>query len=98
MKDKKVYYKINLNTKYSKLICLINNRVCIASASWVFLLFYAVYEISLLSFASSEERFCLEKYGDAYREYMSRTPRYMRIPKRRSDLYVLSFALSSNNE
>jgi len=55
--------------------------VSIASASWIFLLFSSVYEISLLSFASSEERFCLEKYGDAYREYMNRTPRYIGIPK-----------------
>jgi len=30
---------------------------------------------------ASEERFCLEKYGDAYREYMNRTPRYIGIPK-----------------
>jgi len=28
-----------------------------------------------------EERFCLEKYGDAYREYMNRTPRWIGIPK-----------------
>ena len=55
--------------------------VSIASASWIFLLFSIVYEVSLLSFASSEERFCLEKYGDAYREYMNRTPRYIGLPK-----------------
>ena len=55
--------------------------VSIASASWIFLLFSIVYEISMLSFASSEERFCLEKYGDAYREYMNKTPRYVEIPK-----------------
>ena len=55
--------------------------VSIASASWIFLLFSIVYSISMLSFASSEERFCLEKYGDAYREYMNRTPRYIGIPK-----------------
>ena len=57
--------------------------VGIASASWIFLLFSIVYEISLLSFASSEERFCLEKYGDAYREYMNKTSRYLGIPKYR---------------
>ena len=57
--------------------------VGIASASWLFLLFSTVYEISLLSFASSEERLCLKKYGDVYREYMNRTPRYLGIPKRR---------------
>ncbi|MCK4398841.1 MAG: DUF1295 domain-containing protein [Methanophagales archaeon] len=37
--------------------------VSIASASWIFLLFSIVYSISMLSFASSEERFCLGKYG-----------------------------------
>ena len=55
--------------------------VSIASASRIFLLLSIVYEVSLLSFVSSEERFCLEKYGDAYREYMNRTPRYIGIPK-----------------
>jgi len=55
--------------------------VSIASASWIFLLFSIVYSISMLSFASCEERFCLEKYGDAYREYMNRTPMYVGIPK-----------------
>ena len=55
--------------------------VGIASASWVFLLFSIVYTI--LSFVSAipEERSCLEKYGDAYREYMNRTPRWIGIPK-----------------
>jgi len=28
-------------------------------------------------FAGSEERMCIEKYGDAYREYMERTPRWI---------------------
>jgi len=55
--------------------------VGIASASWVFLLFSIVYTI--LSFVSAipEERFCLEKYGDVYREYMNRTPRWIGLPK-----------------
>jgi len=55
--------------------------VGIASASWIFLLFSIVYSIFMLSFASSEEHFCLEKYGDAYREYMNKTPRYIGMPK-----------------
>jgi protein-S-isoprenylcysteine O-methyltransferase Ste14 len=29
----------------------------------------------------SEERFCLKEYGDAYREYMNRTPRWIGITK-----------------
>ena len=55
--------------------------VGIASASWVFLLFTIVYTILSLVLAIPEERFCLEKYGDAYREYMERTPRWLGVPK-----------------
>ena len=55
--------------------------VGIASASWVFLLFTIVYTILSIIGVGSEEHFCLEKYGDTYREYMNRTPRWMGIPK-----------------
>ncbi len=56
--------------------------VGIASASWLFLLLLMV-SIILSFFAQiiPEERFCLEKYGDAYRDYMNRTPRWIGIPK-----------------
>jgi len=53
----------------------------IASASWLFLLLSLVYIIMPPLFVDAEERFCLKKYGDAYREYMNRTPRYIGIPK-----------------
>ena len=53
----------------------------IACASWIFLL-CAVLWISLFHIVlPTEERFCLEKYGDAYREYMNRTPRWIGMPK-----------------
>jgi len=55
--------------------------VGIACASWLFLLFTIVYTILSIICVGSEERFCLEKYGDAYREYMNRTPRWVGIPK-----------------
>ncbi len=54
----------------------------IASASWVFLLCAAVFIIlqgKILE--KSEERFCLEKYGDAYREYMNVTSRWIGVPR-----------------
>jgi protein-S-isoprenylcysteine O-methyltransferase Ste14 len=53
----------------------------IAVASWLFLLFSAAYIIFSFARALREERYCLEKYGDAYREYMDRTPRWIGIPK-----------------
>jgi len=55
--------------------------VSIACASWVFLLFSIVYTILSLISVIPEERFLLEKYGDAYREYINRTPRWIGVPK-----------------
>ncbi len=55
--------------------------VGIACASWIFLLFAIVYSILSFIYAITEERQCLEKYGDAYLEYMNGTPRWIGIPK-----------------
>jgi protein-S-isoprenylcysteine O-methyltransferase Ste14 len=53
----------------------------IACASWVFLL-YAVIDLTLMYISmGAEERFLLEKYGAAYREYMNRIPRWIGIRK-----------------
>jgi protein-S-isoprenylcysteine O-methyltransferase Ste14 len=53
----------------------------IACISWIFLLLAIVFIILMNTLLISEERWCLEKYGDAYREYMNRTPRWIGIPK-----------------
>ena len=55
--------------------------VGIASASWLFLLLTVVLIILFNFSAIPEERGCLEKYGDTYREYMDRTPRWIGLPK-----------------
>jgi protein-S-isoprenylcysteine O-methyltransferase Ste14 len=60
---------------------LIYFSVGIASASWVFLLIFVVQSVSIRIAAVGEERFCLGKYGDAYREYIDGTPRWIGIPK-----------------
>ena len=57
--------------------------VGIATASWVFLLLSAAYIIAPLLWIDAEERHCLKFYGDAYREYMNRTPRWLGLPKSR---------------
>ena len=60
---------------------LIYFGVSIASASWVFLLL-AIIELILTHYAKPhEEHYCLEKYGDAYRKYMNKTPKLIGIPK-----------------
>jgi len=60
---------------------LIYLSVGIASASWIFLLVFIVQLVSISIAAVGEERYCLEKYGDSYREYMNRTPRWIGLPK-----------------
>ena len=55
--------------------------VGIASASWLFLLLSITFTILNSLRAIFEERFCLEKYGDAYRQYMNETPRWIGILK-----------------
>ena len=62
-------------------IFLIYLSVGIASASWIFLFFSVVWLVLIRFAAVDEERYCLEKYGLAYREYMNKTPRWIGIPK-----------------
>jgi len=53
----------------------------IACASWIFLLL-VIIEITLMNtLVIPEERWCLETYGNAYQEYMDRTPKWIGIPK-----------------
>jgi len=54
-----------------------------ACASWVFLLCALVHIVSWHFGVIEEERNLLERYGDAYREYMNRTPRWIGMPKSR---------------
>ncbi|NIQ07827.1 DUF1295 domain-containing protein [Candidatus Bathyarchaeota archaeon] len=73
-------YRISRNPIYLGTI-LIFIGIGIACASWLCLLLIAIYIILQHILIAAEERWCLEKYGDAYREYMNRTPRWIGIPK-----------------
>ena len=73
-------YRYSRHPLYLASLCIYLS-VGIASASWVFLLVFIVQLVSISIAAVEEERYCLEKYGDAYREYMNRTPRWIGIPK-----------------
>jgi len=53
----------------------------IAGASWVMLLLAVAWLVLWCIVVPAEERFLLEKYGDSYRKYMDRTPRWIGIPK-----------------
>lgn len=53
----------------------------IASASGLFLLITVISIFLSILVAPAEEKFCCEKYGDAYRQYMKRTPRWLGVPE-----------------
>jgi protein-S-isoprenylcysteine O-methyltransferase Ste14 len=53
----------------------------IATASWVFILLGIANIFWIRTEARVEERYCLERYNNNYREYMKRTPRWIGIPK-----------------
>jgi protein-S-isoprenylcysteine O-methyltransferase Ste14 len=73
-------YRYSRHPMYiTQLVMLIG--VGIASASWLFLLLTIGYTALGFMYAGSEEHVCLEKYGEAYREYMERTPRWIGWPK-----------------
>ena len=53
----------------------------IASASWLVLMCALLWIVFFYIVVPAEERFCLKQYGDTYREYMNKTPRWIGIPK-----------------
>ncbi len=53
----------------------------IACLSWIFLILTGVLIVLMHVDVVSEERSCLQKYGNAYQEYMNRIPRWLGIPK-----------------
>jgi protein-S-isoprenylcysteine O-methyltransferase Ste14 len=64
--------------------------VSILSASWVFLLLTILFGVGVTRpyFVKIEEAQCLGHYGAAYREYMSRTPRWIGLPKSQEQMKV----------
>ena len=55
--------------------------ISIATLSWLFFVLILVYKILQYKFSRTEERYCLKKFGDEYKEYMNNTPRFFGIPK-----------------
>jgi protein-S-isoprenylcysteine O-methyltransferase Ste14 len=52
----------------------------IAAVSWPFIFFSVILSFCLHQEALIEERYCLEKYGSDYHEYLNRVPRWFGIP------------------
>ncbi len=53
----------------------------IASASWLILLLSVILMVTSHFSAITEENATANKFGDSYREYINRTPRWIGIPK-----------------
>jgi protein-S-isoprenylcysteine O-methyltransferase Ste14 len=65
---------------------LIIISVLIMTLSLIFLIFFVIVTIHLFLAMPAEERFCLEKYGQDYREYLKKTPRLIGIPKEKDKI------------
>ena len=53
--------------------------ICIAIGSWLVLFIVIISSLFLHFRTLAEEKACLERYGDSYRAYMKRVPRYFLI-------------------
>jgi protein-S-isoprenylcysteine O-methyltransferase Ste14 len=74
-------YRISRNPEYFS-VFLQYLGIGMSGLSWVFILCAVAWIISFhIEVVQSEEPSLIEKYGDAYREYMNRTPRWIGIPK-----------------
>jgi protein-S-isoprenylcysteine O-methyltransferase Ste14 len=62
------------------LICL---GAAFAGASWPLVLLSVVVVLCFRREALLEEKYCLERYGDAYRDYRDRTCRWFGLPHRK---------------
>ena len=76
-------YSISRNPMYIGLI-LMQVGLGIICSSWVYLLLTLVLLILLNENLSAEERYCLHRYGDPYRQYKNKTPRWVGMPKARA--------------
>jgi len=76
----KWFYRISRNPIYLS-AALMYLGMGIACASWVFMLCAVLWIVFLNLAIPAEERALIAQYGDAYRKYMSKTPRWLGIPK-----------------
>ena len=75
-------YRISRNPMYLSAFLMFLG-VAISCASWIVLLCAVLWIVIWQMVVPTEEKFLFEKYGDSYREYIKRTPRWIGIPSPR---------------
>ena len=65
---------------------LINLSIAIAGASWIILLCAILWIVFFHIATPSEESYLIDQYGDKYRDYLNRTPKWLGWPKAGKDL------------
>jgi len=74
-------YRISRNPEYFS-VFLQYLGIGISGLSWIFILCAVAWIIPFhIAVVQSEEPSLIEKYGDAYKEYMNKTPRWIGTPK-----------------
>lgn len=73
-------YRFSRHPMYLSMI-FVYTAVSAAAASWLFALITIVTFFLQRSQAIREENYCLNKFGQAYRQYLARTPRWIGVPR-----------------
>jgi len=60
---------------------LINLSIAIAGVSWIILLCAILWIVFFEISTASEEKYLIDLYGDTYRDYLERTPKWLGWPK-----------------
>jgi len=71
-------YRYSRHPMYLSMI-LVYTAVSVAAASWLFSVITLVTVFLQRFQAIQEERYCLDKFGQAYRQYLARTPRWIGV-------------------
>jgi len=74
-------YKFSRHPFYVSMIFIFVS-VIIISLSWIFIILLAFLFIHLIIAVPAEEKYCLDKYGEDYRRYLEKTPRWIGLPRK----------------